>query len=194
MPKQPASFERVLAGVPILLGVTGSIAAYKAAELASRLAQAGAEVRTVLTAAAREFVTPLTFETLTGRPVHTGMFGDDRSRGAAHITLAEFPRLVVIAPVSADFIGKMAAGLAGDLLSAVVMATRAPILLAPGMNSGMYRNPIVQENIRRLEKHGVEFVGPESGHLACGYEGPGRLASLDAILEAITAILSRPAK
>lgn len=194
MPRKPASSDRDLAGVPILLGVTGSIAAYKAAELASRLVQAGAEVRTVLTEAAREFITPLTFETLTGNPAHTGMFGDDRSPGAAHITLAEFPKLVVIAPVSADFIGKMAAGLADDLLSAVVMATRAPVLLAPGMNSGMYANPIVQENIRRLKKHGVEFVGPESGYLACGYDGPGRLASLDAILAAVTVILSRPGK
>jgi len=145
----------------------------------------------VLTAAAGEFITPLTFETLTGNPAYTGMFGDDRTRGAAHITLAEFSKLAVIAPVSADFIGKMAAGLADDLLSAVVMATRAPLLLAPGMNSGMYENPVVQENIRRLRERGVEFVGPESGYLACGYEGPGRLASVDSILAAITAILSR---
>ncbi len=184
--------ESGLSGVPILLGVTGSIAAYKAAELASRLSQSGAEVRAVLTAAAREFITPLTFETLTGHPVHTGMFGDDRSRGAAHITLAAFPELVVIAPVSADFIGKLAGGLADDLLSAVTMATRAPVLLAPGMNSGMWENPAVQENVRILRRRGVEFVGPESGYLACGYEGAGRLASPEAILEAITALLSRP--
>ena len=184
--------ESGLSGVPILLGVTGSIAAYKAAELASRLSQSGAEVRAVLTAAAREFIAPLTFETLTGHPVPTGMFGDDRFRGAAHITLAEFPRLVVIAPVSADFIGKLAGGLADDLLSAVVMAARAPVLLAPGMNSGMWENPAVQENVRILRRRGVEFVGPESGYLACGYEGAGRLASLEAILEAITALLSRP--
>ncbi len=186
------SSEPELSGVPILLGVTGSIAAYKAAELASRLSQAGAEVRAVLTAAAREFITPLTFETLTGHPVPGGMFGPGRSRGTAHITLADFPRLVVIAPVSADFIGKLAGGLADDLLSAVVMATRAPVLLAPGMNSGMWESPAVEENVRRLRKRGVEFVGPESGYLACGYEGAGRLASLEAILEAITALLSRP--
>ncbi len=191
MPKEKKSSELGLDGAPVLLGVTGSIAAYKAAELASRLTQAGAEVRAVLTAAAREFVTPLTFETLTGNPVSTGMFGAERASGPVHITLAQFPRVVVIAPASADFIGKVAAGLADDLLSAVVMATRAPVLLAPGMNSGMYENPIVQENIRRLQDHGVELVGPESGYLACGYEGPGRLASLDALLQAVTAILLR---
>ncbi len=190
-PKKESS-KSVFSGVPILLGVTGSIAAYKAADLASRLVQSGAEVRAVLTAAGAEFITPLTFETLTGNPVHTGMFGAARSRGAAHITLAEFPRLAVIAPASADFIGKMAAGLADDLLSAVVMATRSPVLLAPGMNSGMWENPAVRENVRLLKKRGVEFVGPESGYLACGYQGAGRLASVENILAAITAILSRP--
>ncbi len=192
MPPKNQSSDSVFSGVPILLGVTGSISAYKAADLASRLVQAGAEVRTVLTAAAAEFITPLTFETLTGRPAHTGMFGDNRSRGAEHITLAGFSKLAVIAPASADFIGKMAGGLADDLLSAVVMATRSPILLAPGMNSGMWENPGVVENVRRLRKRGVEFVGPESGYLACGYQGPGRLASVENILAAISAILSRP--
>lgn len=191
MAAQPRSSETVLSGVPILLGVTGSIAAYKAADLASRLAQSGAEVRTVLTAAAREFIAPLTFQTLTGNPVYTGMFGEERTADPVHISLARFPALVVIAPVSADFIGKLAAGRADDLLSAVVMATRAPLLLAPGMNSGMYENPIVRENIEKLKRHGVEFVGPETGRLACGSEGPGRLASVDSILAAITSVFSR---
>jgi len=194
MTPSKASSEPGLAGVPILLGVTGSIAAYKAADLASRLVQAGAEVRAALTAAAGEFVTPLTFETLTGNPVYSGMFGENRARGAAHISLAEFPKLAVIAPASADFIGKMACGLADDLLSAVVMATRAHLLLAPGMNSGMWENSAVRENVRRLKERGVEFVGPESGYLACGYEGPGRLASVDKIIAAVTAILSRPGR
>lgn len=189
---QIKSSDPVLPGVPILLGVTGSIAAYKAADLASRLVQAGAEVRTVLTAAGTEFITPLTFQALTGNLVYTEMFGDQRLCDPVHISLARFPELVVIAPASADFIGRLAAGLADDLLSAIVMATRAPVLLAPGMNSRMYENPIVQENIQRLQKYGMELVGPESGYLACGERGSGRLASVENIFAAITARLSHP--
>ncbi|MDP8215120.1 MAG: flavoprotein [Candidatus Euphemobacter frigidus] len=179
-----------LSGSTVVLGVTGSIAAYKAADLASRLKQMGAEVYTVMTPAAREFIAPLTFETLTGNRVYSDMFGEDQHLSPVHISLAQLSDLTVVAPATADFIGKVAGGLAVDLLSSVVMATRSPILLAPAMNSGMYENRIVQENIGKLTNHGIEFIGPESGYLACGYEGLGRLAAIDTIIAKIEAILS----
>ena len=179
-----------LSAVTIILGLTGSIAAYKAAELVSRVKQMGADVYTIMTGASCEFITPLTFETLTGNRVYSDIFGDNRHLSPVHISLAELPDIVVVAPATADFIGKMAAGLADDLLSSVVMATRAPVLLAPAMNTGMFENQIVQENIRKLKEHGVYFIGPESGYLACGYEGLGRLADVDAIIHEIESILS----
>ncbi|MFH1038286.1 MAG: flavoprotein [PVC group bacterium] len=179
-----------LNGLAILLGVTGSIAVYKAADLASRLKQRKAEVSTVMTAASREFVRPLTFEILTGNRVYTDMFVENRHRSPVHISLALLSAIVVVAPATANFIGKMAHGLADDLLSCVVMATRSPILLAPAMNAGMYENPIVRENIARLKEHGVEFIGPESGYLACGYEGLGRMSETSAIIEKIVTMIS----
>jgi len=179
-----------LAGSTIILGVTGSIAAYKAADLVSKLKQRGGEVFTVITRAGREFATPLTFETLSGNPVYTSLFEAQRQFDPVHISLASRADLVLIAPATANFIGKMAAGLADDLLSSVVMATRAPVLIAPAMNTGMYENRIVQANIQKLTDLGVTFIGPESGYLACGYEGPGRLASTDTIIQKIEKVLS----
>ncbi len=179
-----------LDGLTILLGVTGSIAVYKAADLAGRLKRMKAEVFTVMTASSREFVQPLTFEVLTGNRVYTEMFGDGRNLSPVHISLARRPAIVVVAPATADFIGKLAHGLADDLLSCVVMATRSPILLAPAMNAGMYENPAVQENIGRLRERGVGFIGPETGYLACGDEGPGRMSEPSAIIERIETMIA----
>jgi len=173
----------------VILGVTGSIAAYKAADLVSKLKQKGGAVFTVMTAAAREFITPLTLGTLSANPVYTDLFGSKQESEPVHISLAARADLMVIAPASANFIGKMACGLADDLLSSVGMATRAPILIAPAMNTGMYENRTVQANIRKLLDLGVSFVGPESGYLACGYEGNGRMSSVDRIIQEIEAIL-----
>ena len=179
-----------LAGTTIILGVTGSIAAYKAADLASKLKQRGGEVFAVMTLAAREFIAPLTFETLSGNPVYTDLFEEQRQFSPVHISLAERADLLVIAPATANFIGKMAVGLADDLLSSVAMATRAPIIIAPAMNNGMYENRIVQANIKKLSDMGITFIGPEAGYLACGYEGKGRLASTDMIVREIEEVLS----
>ena len=139
-----------LAGKTVVLGVTASIAAYKAAELVSRLRQGGAEVFTVMTPAALEFIRPLTFQTLSGNPVFTEMFSEVKEFNPAHFSLARRADVVAVAPATADFIGKVAAGLAGDLLTSIVMATPAQVLIAPAMNEGMYNNPIVRENIKKL--------------------------------------------
>jgi phosphopantothenoylcysteine decarboxylase/phosphopantothenate--cysteine ligase len=186
----PARRNSPRAGATIVLGVTGSIAAYKAAELASRLTKDGAAVFAILTAAAEEFIRPLTFQTLTGHPVGTGLFTEASEWDPRHISLARRADLVVVAPATAHFIGKAACGLADDLLSATVLATRAPVLVAPAMNTGMYENPIVRENIARLRRRGWSFVGPAPGRLACGEEGIGRLAGLEEILAAIDSVLS----
>ncbi len=179
-----------LTGKTVVLGVTASIAAYKAAELVSRLRQGGAEVLTVMTPDALEFIRPLTFLTLSGNPVFTEIFAEVKEFNPAHISLARRADMVAVAPATADFIGKVAAGLAGDLLTSVVMATTAPVLIAPAMNEGMYNNPIVRENIEKLKGLGYRFIGPEKGFLACGYEGAGRLAALGEIIREIETALS----
>ena len=179
-----------LPGTTVVLGVTASIAAYKAAELVSRLRQGGAEVLTVMTPDALEFIRPLTFRTLSGNPVFTDMFAEVKEFNPTHISLARRADVIVVAPATADFIGKVAAGLAGDLLTSVVMATAAPVLIAPAMNEGMYKNPIVRENIEKLKGFGYRFIGPGKGFLACGYEGAGRLAPLEEIIREIEIILS----
>jgi len=174
-----------LDGKRILLGVTGCIAAYKACDLASRLTQAGAEVRVVMTREACEFVTPLTLRSLSRGPVFTEMFESPREFDPVHVSLAEWAKVLVIAPATANVIGKIACGIADDLLTCAVMATRAPVLIAPAMNTAMYENKVVQENIKRLKKLGYHFVGPEKGYLACGCEGIGRLAPTEEIMKAI---------
>lgn len=166
----------------ILLGVSGSIAAYKAADVASRLTQDGVEVLTVLTRGALEFVTPLTFRTLTGQPVGTDLFAEAKGSKVEHIGLARRADLVVIAPATADLIGKLAGGLADDLLTTAVLATTAPVLVAPAMNAAMWGHPVVQDNVARLRARGVEIVESESGLLACGETGPGRMADPDEIV------------
>ncbi|MDD5557681.1 MAG: flavoprotein [bacterium] len=183
-----------LEGRRIILGVTGCIAAYKACDLASRLVRAGAAVRTVMTGAAREFVAPLTFRVLTGEPVFTDMFETPREFDPAHVRLADWAEAVVIAPATANSIGKIAAGLADDLLSCTVMATEAPVLIAPAMNARMWANAAVRANVRRLEMLGYRLVGPDRGYLACGWEGIGRLSAVEEIMEAVEALFARRAR
>ncbi len=164
----------------ILLGVTGGIAAYKAVDLASKLTKLGAEVKTIMTANACELISPITFKSITHQPVITKMF--DINADIEHISLADWAEIVIIAPATANIIGKVTGGIADDLLSTTIMATRSPVLFVPSMNVHMYENPIVQENISRLSKLGYFFMEPEKGMLACGYEGKGRFPKTDEII------------
>jgi phosphopantothenoylcysteine decarboxylase/phosphopantothenate--cysteine ligase len=179
----------LLSGRTLVLGLTGSIAAYKACELASQLVKLGAEVWPVMTQGAAELVGPLTLETLTGHPVGRAMFGPERGKALEHINLADVAELIVVAPATANVLGKVANGIADDLLSSVIMATKARVLFAPAMNVHMWDNPIVQENVKRLKEKGYLFVEPGEGPLACGYQGKGRLAEPAEILDAILALL-----
>ena len=174
----------------ILLGVTGGIAAYKAAELVRELIRQGAKVRVVMTEHACRFVTPLTFETLSGNPVSTDLFGSASNFEISHISLADFSELVILAPATANVIGKMAAGVADDLLTTVLLATTAPVLICPAMNSKMYANPVVKENIQSLLSRGHAVLEPGYGELACRYEGQGRLADVREIVEESVALLT----
>ena len=180
----------MLKGKKIILGVTGGIAAYKSAELVRELVKSGAEVFVVMTRSARAFITPLTFQTLSGNKVTTELFSLIEESEIGHISLADRADLLVIAPATANTIGKIAGGIADDMLTTIVMATRAPVLLAPAMNVHMWENSICQENIQKLRGQGYRFIDPEAGELACGYEGKGRLAEIPAIVEEIRSILS----
>ncbi|HHY92344.1 MAG TPA: bifunctional phosphopantothenoylcysteine decarboxylase/phosphopantothenate--cysteine ligase CoaBC, partial [Firmicutes bacterium] len=175
----------------IILGVSGGIAAYKAAELASRLVQRGYVVKPVMTAAATRFVAPLTFQTLTGQPVVVDMFAAPPVWNVAHVAYAEAADLVLIAPATADILAKLAHGLADDMLTTTVLATQAPVLVAPAMNSNMYLNPVVQQNLNLLRERGFHIMEPEAGRLACGASGPGRLAEPAAIVAAVEKVLER---
>ena len=166
-----------------VFGVTGGIAAAKATLVASMLAGQGLDVHVIMTESACEFVTPLTFRTLTANPVTVDMFEEPGQWNVKHVSLAQRADLFVIAPATANFLGKTAAGIADDMLTTTVMATRAPVVIAPAMNSNMYGNPIVQRNIASLKALGYMFVGPESGRLACGDEGAGRMASPERIVD-----------
>ncbi|WP_188816560.1 bifunctional phosphopantothenoylcysteine decarboxylase/phosphopantothenate--cysteine ligase CoaBC [Calditerricola satsumensis] len=177
-------------GKTILLGVTGGIAAYKAAALTSRLVQQGADVHVILTEAAARFVTPLTFQALSRNAVHTDVLEEKDPRVIAHIDLADRADLVIVAPATANFLAKAACGLADDMLSAVLLATRAPVLLAPAMNVNMYRHPAVQANLARLRAWGWHVVEPGEGYLACGWTGKGRMAEPEAIAAAAEALLA----
>ena len=181
----------MLRGKEIVLGVTGGIAVYKAVELLRLLTKAGASVQVVMTRAATEFVTPLTFQTLSGNPVHLELFNLISEQQIGHISLAERADLFIVAPATANFIGKVAGGIADDLLSTAIMATNAPVLIAPAMNVNMYQNPIYKENEARLKGHGYLFVAPACGMLACGYEGEGKLQDPQVILEEAIAALTR---
>lgn len=181
-----------LDGRSVLLGVSGGIACYKAAEIVRLLVTAGAQVRVAMTRNACEFITPLTLQTLSGNPVATETFDLTQESEIGHIRLADTSEVVVIAPATANVLGKIAHGLADDLLTTVLLATRAPVLLAPAMNVHMYENPIVQENLARLRAHGFRIIEPASGFLACGYEGKGRLADPEAIVAEVAKALSEP--
>jgi len=180
----------ILQGKKIVLGVTGGIASYKAAELTREFVRKGADVRVIMTKNAAEFVAPLTFRTLSGYPVYSDMFASTDNYNLAHISLATFADILLIAPATANIIGKIAAGLADDLLSTVVMATKAPVLICPAMNTGMYENSIVKENIKKLTAGGYIFMEPGYGELACAWEGRGRLPDVSEIVEEVESILT----
>ena len=167
----------------IVLGVTGSIAAYKAAELVRLFVKNGDEVHVVMTPAACQFVTPLTFQTLSRNPVEVEQFAPPAQWMPEHISLADCADLVVIAPATANTIAKIRYGIADNLLTATVLATKAPIVVAPVMNTGMLENPVTQENIAALKARGVKIVDPDSGELACGATGKGRMPEASEIFE-----------
>jgi phosphopantothenoylcysteine decarboxylase / phosphopantothenate---cysteine ligase len=175
----------------VVLGVTGGIACYKSVELVRLLVKDNFVVQVIMSRGAMEFVTPLTFQTLSGRPVATETFNLTQESEIGHINLADSADIFVIAPATANVIGKLAAGIADDLLTTVLMATRAPALIAPAMNIHMYENPILQENLRKLRRVGYHLMEPAEGYLACGYEGKGRLPEPDKILEQIRRLLKK---
>ncbi len=180
----------MLKGKEIVLGVTGGIAAYKAVELLRLLTKAGAHVHVIMTREAMEFVAPLTFQTLSMNPVHTELFSLISEREIGHIALADRADLIVIAPATANIIGKIASGLADDLLTTTVMASKSTVLIAPAMNVNMYQNSVYRENADKLARHGYIFVEPASGMLACGWEGEGKLQEPQIIYEEILSALS----
>ncbi len=177
----------------ILLGVSGGIAAYKAAELTRRLRDAGAEVRVVMTAGAQAFITPLTFQALSGQPVHTGLLDPQAEAAMGHIELARWAEAVLIAPASADLLARMAGGQAGDLLSTLVLATAAPVFVAPAMNAHMLSHPATQSNLTTLAARGVIVIPSASGDLACGETGAGRLPEVPELIDAVSAHFARNA-
>jgi phosphopantothenoylcysteine decarboxylase/phosphopantothenate--cysteine ligase len=172
----------MLAGKHVLLGVSGSIAAYQAVDLIGLFNQQMASVRVIMTRAATRFITPLTLEIISGHPVSVDLFTESGHGDVEHIGLATSADLTIIAPATANIIGKLANGIADDLLSTTYLAVNCPMLIAPAMNERMWLNPIVQSNVRRLQNLGVQFVLPEYGPMACGGEGWGRLARLEAIV------------
>jgi phosphopantothenoylcysteine synthetase/decarboxylase len=173
----------------ILLGVTGGVAAYKAVDLASKLTGAGAHIRTIVTEAACQLVTPKSFEAVTRSPVYTTLWTPTEEFDSAHIALADWAEILVVAPATADIIAKAAAGLCDDLLSTTLCVSWAkPILFAPAMNTRMWDNPAVKRNVETLRQTGARFVGPCAGRLACGTEGIGRMAEPAEILQEIGGI------
>lgn len=182
----------VFEGKHILLGVTGSIAAYKAADIASKLTQAGAEVDVVLTEHARRFITEITFRAITRRPVLIDLFDEPEERQIAHIHLAKRADVLLIAPATANILAKLAYGIADDLLTTLALATQAKLVIAPAMNTVMWQPPATQENVRILEERGARFVYPVEGMLACGDVGAGKLADTPTILQAVEEVLNPP--
>lgn len=172
-------------GREILLIVTGGIAAYKSAELTSRLVQDGALVSVVMTTHANKFIGPVTFEALTGRPVFTEMFLPREHYRGEHIGLANRSELVVVAPASANYIAKVAHGIADDLASTLALSCTAPIMMAPAMNTEMWNKPSVQRNLKQVEEDGIQIISPGSGWLSCGQVGIGRMADPDQIYQTI---------
>lgn len=181
----------MIKGKTIILGITGSIAAYKAADIASKLTQAGIKVEVVMTEPATRFISPLTLRSITGRPVVTSMWEMSSEFSIEHVALAEAADAVVIAPATASIIAYLAAGMADDMLTCTVLATKAPIILAPAMNDNMLNNPVTQENIEKLKARGFIFIEPGYGRLASGKVGKGRLAEIDKIMGTIKQVLGR---
>lgn len=181
----------VLQNKNILLGVSGGIAAYKAAELVRLLVKAEATVRVVMTKNAQEFITPLTLQSLSGNPVSTDTFNLTQESEIGHIRLADTADLVLIAPATANILAKLAHGIADDLLSTLLLVARAPVVLAPAMNVHMYAHPATQENLKTLQRFGYHIIEPTEGELACGYEGKGRLAEPEQIVECVEAALTQ---
>lgn len=183
---QESKYAGKVQGKHIVVGVTGSIAAYKAADLVSKLKQKGAEMYVVMTENSMEFIGPATFRSLTGNIVLTEMFPKENSfNPTLHIGISSWADVLVIVPATANIIGKLAHGIADDLLTTVALSTLKPILIAPAMNEKMYLNPVVQDNIKILKQRGYYIIEPDTGFLACGYEGKGRLAGIDKILSKI---------
>ncbi|MEY4202117.1 MAG: hypothetical protein RLZZ265_3857 [Verrucomicrobiota bacterium] len=177
----------------IVLGVTGSIAAHKAADICSQLVKAGCRVSVVMTADAQQFITPLPFKTLSRQPVVTGLYDEEEGWKPAHVRLADEADLLLIAPATANCLAKLAHGLADDALTCIALALRpqAKLLVAPAMNGKMWLHPATQENVRLLRSRGVEFIGPDAGMLSCGYEGIGRLWNVDGIVAAALELAGR---
>ena len=183
-------------GKKTLLGVTGSIAAHKAADLASLLTKQGCVVRVVMTADAQRFITPLPFKTLSRHPVVADLYDETEGWQPAHIQLADEAELLLIAPATANFIAKLALGLANDALSCIALALnpQARILIAPAMNGKMWLHPATQQNVATLKERGAEFIGPDEGLLSCGYEGIGRLWPVEEIVERALALVTPPSR
>jgi phosphopantothenoylcysteine decarboxylase/phosphopantothenate--cysteine ligase len=180
-----------LSGSKVILGVTGSIACYKAADLASKLTQEGALVDVILTQGAGNFITPLTFRSLTHRPVVTDLFDADSEQAVAHVAMAQSADIIVIAPATAHVIAKLAHGLADDALTTTVLASSAPVAVAPAMDGYMFDNPATQENLEKLRQRGITIIGPAEGHLASGLRGMGRLVEVPQIVDTMSGILGR---
>ena len=178
-----------LKGKCVVLGVTGSIAAYKAADIAGSLVKLGAEVHVILTNAAQEFVTPLTMRTVSRNEVATDLW-EDHGWKPEHIDLAGKADLLLVAPATANVIAEFACGLAPDMLTSVYLATKAPVLVAPAMNCNMLEHPATVANIKLLMERGVKFVEPATGLLACGYEGKGKMAAVEDVVQAAVAVLT----
>ncbi|MBI1975896.1 MAG: hypothetical protein HYS56_00120 [Candidatus Omnitrophica bacterium] len=175
----------------ILIGVTGGIAAYKTADVISQLKEKAYPVVVVMTEEAKQFITPLTLQTISGNPVFSNLFTlPSREWNAVHIALARQARLVAVIPATANVIGKLANGICDDLLTCVITATEAPVLLAPAMNTQMYQHPAIQGNLKKLRGFGYHFVDPEKGRLACGTEGIGHVASVEKVIRAIKKVLT----
>ncbi len=177
----------------IIVGVCGGIAAYKVAGVVSTLTQQGLGVNVVMTEFAQQFVTPLTFQTLSARRVITGYTTEPKDYSPTHISLASGCELMLIAPATANVIGKIAAGIADDILTTTFLSVACPVIVAPAMNDNMYKNPAVQQNISLIKKRGIEIIKPEEGRLACGSEGVGRLADPTRIIEVVNRALARRA-
>ena len=181
----------MLGGRHVVMGVTGGIAAYKACEVVSRLKKLGAEVDVIMTQNATKLVAPLTFETLSARPVCVDTFARTESWDVRHISLAQKADVMLVAPATANLMAKLACGIADDMLTTTLLATKAPIVLAPAMNTGMWTAEATQQNLRTLLARGVSTVGPDSGRLACGDSGAGRMSEPEAIVQAVCDLLCR---